>query len=71
MSIKPLKFTAKSQYHLESDCGRYLISRSKVGVELVYTLTHGGVFVANHRCKDVVADRLEAVNLLKEMAGDL
>ena len=66
-----MKFIAKSQYHLESDCGQFLISRANVGAELVYTLTHKGTFVANQRCKDVVSERLEAVNMLKEMAGGL
>jgi len=63
-----VKFVAKTQYHQESECGRFMISRSNVGQEIVYTLTSKGKIIDAERCRDNATERVEAVNLLKEKA---
>lgn len=65
-----MKFITKSQYHQESDCKRYLISRANVGQSLVYTLTHGNEVLGREKCRDSVNERMESIQELKLLAKE-
>ena len=66
-----MKFVTKSQFHQESDCGHFFISMAMVSGSVVFTLTHDGKLIAQEKCGNFAIERKEAMNILKQKAGEL
>lgn len=64
-----LEFNAVSATLLNSKCGSYQISITRVGLgRLEYKLWHGDHLLSLEQCMDVVAERMETLQFMKDDA---